>query len=440
MPTSKTHAKISAHGSPCDCPYAGRTDKRLAKAATLANLARVKKHVWVFIAAVLCLALVVAHAAQSPAAAPAPAKPAAQSTPGMDIAHTVTTVTGVAISPLLGASAYGAFKWFKTEPGQRAKLPWFAQVWFWGPALLLVGATALKDTGGVVVPTALKKPLDVAEALENKVSGLVAAGAFVPIIASVFGSDAVKEAVAGSAMFASLGLSGIFNVLMVPFAIIAFAVVWLSAHAINMLILISPFATVDAGLKAFRTFLLSTVTVAGFANPMVGLVWSLIIIVASYFLAGWAFRLTVCGTQFIWDYFTFGRTRFKPDAKGNAMFLGREIDKVPIRTYGTLARNEAGELVFTYRPWLLLAPRTLTLPKATYAVGKGVFHSEIVAVNGEEHTAVFTLPPRYSTHEEALAQVYGWGVTDVGIIAGLKAIGRFIGELCGFGARPATAT
>lgn len=411
----------------------------LAKGAILANLRHVKKHSWFLIALVLCIALIAVHAAQTPAA-PAAAKPAAKATPGMDIAHTITTVTGVAISPLLGASAYGAFKWWKTEASQRDKLPWFAQMLFWGPALLLVGAVALKDAGGVVIPTALKKPLDVAEALENKVSGLVAAGAFVPIIASVFGSDAMKEAVAGNAMFASLGVSGVFNVLMVPFAIIAFAVVWLSAHAINMLILISPFGTVDAGLKAFRTFLLSTVTVAGFANPMVGLVWSLIIILVSYFLAGWAFRLTVCGTQFIWDYFTFGRTRFKPEAKGNAMFLAREISKVPIRTYGTLVRNESGELVFTYCPWLVLAPRTLILPKATYAVGKGVFHSEIVTVSGEEHTAVFTLPPRYSTHEEALSQCYGWGATtDVGIIAGLKAIGRFIGELCGFGAKPATA-
>lgn len=405
----------------------------------LANLRRVKKQSWLLIAPVLCLALIVVHAAPAPAAAPA--QPAARSTPGMDIAHTVTTVTGVAISPLLGASAYGAFKWWKTAASQREKLPWFAQMWFWLPALAVVGAVALKDTGGVVIPTALKKPLDVAEALENKVSGLVAAGAFVPIIASVFGSDAVKEAVAGNALFASLGLSGFFNVLMVPFALLAFAVVWLAAHAINMLILISPFGTVDAGLKAFRTFLLSTVTVTGFANPMVGLVWSLLLILASWFLAGWAFRLTVCGTQFIWDYLTFGRTRFQPDAKGNAMFLAREINKVPIRTYGTLARNDAGELVFTYRPWLLLAPRTLTLAQGSYAVGKGVFHSEVVAVNGEEHTAVFTLPPRYSTHEEALSRCYGWGATtDVGIIAGLKAIGRFIGELCGFGGKPAMAT
>ena len=408
-------------------------DWRLAKAATLANLARVKKHFWMLIAGVLCLAIVVAHAAQS-----APAKPVAKPTPGMEVAQAITTITGVAISPLLGVSACGAWTYFKTDSALRDKLSWYSQPWFWVGGLLLVSAAFIKDTGGLVVPTALKKPLDVAEALENKVSGLVAAGAFVPIVASVFGSGAVQEALAGSTMLASLGISGIFNVLMVPFAIIAFAVVWLSAHAINMLILISPFATVDAGLKSFRTFLLSTVTVAGFADPMVGAVWSLIIIIASYFLAGWAFRLTVCGTQFIWDYLTFGRTRFKPDAQGNAMFLAREIEKVPIRTYGILSRSIEGGLIFTYRPWLVLAPRTLALPKAAYAVGRGVFHSEIVAVNGGEHTAIFTLPPRFSTHEAALSQVYGWGApTDVGMIAGMKAIGRFIGELCGFGAKPA---
>ena len=94
----------------------------LAKGPVLANLRGVKKQFWPWIVLVLCLALVVAHAAQS-AAAPAPAKPAAKSSPGMDIAHTVTTVTGVAISPLLGASAYGAFKYFKTEASQRDKLP-----------------------------------------------------------------------------------------------------------------------------------------------------------------------------------------------------------------------------------------------------------------------------------------------------------------------------
>jgi len=394
----------------------------------------VKKHLWLLIALALCAVIVVAHAATKPAA-----KPATQAAPGAEVAQAVTTITGVAISPLLGAGAYGAFKWFRTEESQRKNLPWFAQAWFWLPALALVGAVALKDAGGVAVPTALKKPLDVAEALENKVSGLVAAGAFVPIVASVFGSETVQQAVAGNALFASLGLSSLLNVLMVPVAVFAFAVVWLAGHAINMLILISPFATVDAALKSFRTFLFSTVFVGGFVNETAAAVWSLLLILVSYCLAGWAFRLTVCGTQFIWDYLTFGRTRCRPDAAGIGMFLARKFEKAPIRTYGRLARNAAGELVFTYRPWLLLAPRTLTLPKGNYAVGKGIFHGEVVALEGEEKTALFTLPPRYNTHEDELARVYGWGTTEVGILAGFAAIGRFIRELCGFGGRPAAA-
>ena len=394
-----------------------------------------KRYLWLVVALVLCGVILIAHAATKPAAS----KPPPAATPGGEVAQAVTTITGVAISPLLGAGAYGAFKWFRTEEAQRKSLPWFAQVWFWLPALTLVGAVALKDVGGVAVPTALKKPLDVAEALENKFSGLVAAGAFVPIVASVFGSEAVQQALAGNALFASLGISGVLNVLLVPFAIIAFAVVWLAGHAINMLILISPFATVDAGFKGFRTFLLSTVTVGGFVNETVGVIWSVLIIIVSYFLAGWAFRLTVCGTQFIWDYFTFGRTRCRPETAGNGMFLARKVDTVPIRTYGRLVRNEAGELVFTYRPWLVLAPRSVKLPRGNYAVGKGIFHSEVVLVEGEEKTAMFTLPPLYSTHEDELARVYGWGTTEVGILAGFAAIGRFIRDLCGFGGRPAAA-
>jgi len=48
--------------------------------------------------------------------------------------------------------------------------------------------TFVKDTFGTALPTAVKKPFDVAEAIENKISGLVAAGAFVPLIAMIFTS------------------------------------------------------------------------------------------------------------------------------------------------------------------------------------------------------------------------------------------------------------
>ena len=99
--------------------------------------------------------------------------------PGTQFAESISTITGVAISPLLGTSAYGAVKYFRTAKEKRGNLPWFAQPWFWVPALVLVAACLVKDTAGTALPTAVKKPLDVAETVENKISGLVATGAFV---------------------------------------------------------------------------------------------------------------------------------------------------------------------------------------------------------------------------------------------------------------------
>ena len=55
--------------------------------------------------------------------------------PGVGIAQTLSTITGVAISPLLGVSAVGCYQYCKAETDeQRAKLPWFASPVFWVPA------------------------------------------------------------------------------------------------------------------------------------------------------------------------------------------------------------------------------------------------------------------------------------------------------------------
>ncbi len=101
------------------------------------------------------------------------------------LAETVSMVTGVAISPLMGVGAVGAYQWWTAPREKRADLPWFANPFFWVPALLLVGACFLKDTAGMALPAVLKKPFDVTETFEHKISGLVATGAFVPIIVTI---------------------------------------------------------------------------------------------------------------------------------------------------------------------------------------------------------------------------------------------------------------
>ena len=361
--------------------------------------------------------------------------------PGVQIAQTLSVVTGVAISPLLGVSAVGAYQYFKaTTDEQRARLPWFAKPLFWVPALLLVVACALKVAGGVVaLPTVMKKPLDVAETIEHKISGLVATGAFVPIMVNLI-HEANSTGGQPSASLSSLGLATIdlhtvfYDVLMTPIAMAAFFIVFLASNAINILILISPFSTVDAALKTFRTAVLATVVGSAWMNPWVGAAWALIILLISYLIAGWSFRLSHFGLVFVWDFCTGRKFRFKPDAQGNNLFLARKTTKVPARTYGKLTRNEKGELVLTYRPWLVLARRTLILPAGQYEAGRGLFYSEILRIEGGDAKTIILLPPRYLGHEEDIAKIYHFeGTRDVGI----RAAWAWFKSL--FGSKPATA-
>ena len=328
-------------------------------------------------------------------------------------------ITGVAISPMMGVSAVGAYNYYQAKtPEEKAKLPWFASPLFFVPAMLLVGACFLKDSAGVVIPTALKKPFDVAETAEHKISGLVATGAFVPIAASIFHAPAANSASLASLGFATIDLHWLYNALMVPVAMAAFFIVFLASNAINILILLSPFTTVDAALKGFRTAIIASVAASSMANPWIGAAWALIIILFSYLIAGWSFRLSHFGLVFIWDFFTGRKGRFKPDAKENKMFLGRQIEKTPTRTYGKLVRNEKGELTFNYRPWLILPPRTQILPAGNYEAGRGLFYSEILRIEGDSAKTVILLPPRYRGHEEEVAKIYNFaGTRDVGILA-----------------------
>jgi hypothetical protein len=352
-----------------------------------------------------------------------------------ELSKAVTTVTGIAISPLLGTGAVGAYEWWRCPSEKRDQLTWYARPAFWLPALLLVGAVALKDAAGTAVPPGLKKPLDVAETVENKVSGLVAAGVVVPSLASVFSFD-TAQAAATHVQMAGFNPEGLLNIITVPFAIVAFGLVWLVAHAINVLILLSPWGVVDAALKSFRSFLLGLVTVTHFVNPWAGLVFSLIIILLAALVAGWSFRLMIFGSVYVWDFVTGRKHRFKPEPNANWMFTARKIEKTPIRTYGRLIRDDAGKLTFDYRPWLFGKKRSVELPKGTYAVGSGLFYSEVLLVEGENETMLLLLPPRYRDHEQEVVKAYGFLEVRA---TGLRRAWRAIKALFGFGTKVSPA-
>ena len=391
---------------------------------------------------VTLLVIVVPFALAAATATPAPVATKADRSPAAPIATALSTVTGIAISPLLGTGAYGAYQWATAKDAKaRAALPWYAQVTFWLPALLIVALCAAKDAFGTVVPPGLKKPLDVLETVENKFSGLIAAGAVVPFAVSamtkmVFAGSAVAAADApvlahsgvAAIHLAAFDLTWLLNLLTVPFGIAVFVLVWLGSHAINVLILLSPWGAIDAGLKAARTALLGLVTVAATLNPVVGAVLSLVVIVVAYFVAGWAFRLTVFGSVFCWDFVTRRRNRFGPQENDNLMFAGANCPAVPVRTYGRLVQRTPGGLEFVYRPWLLLPPKVAPIavePKAL-AVGEGLFFSDIETDDGR---MLFSLPPRYRGHEEVVARAYlmGGGVRPAGLRKAWGALREMLG-------------
>ena len=385
---------------------------------------------------VLLLTLLLLACGPEALAAAKPGK-SAEPTIGLEIAKTITLITGVAISPLLGVGAYGAWTYFDTPAEKKAELSWYARPMFWIPALLVVALVFLKDVGGAAIPDSLKQPFDVLEAIESKVSGLVAAGAFIPIAANFLpdlGSSEAHQLIAPGLIFAAIDVNAILNVLLKPFAVIAFVIIWLAAHAINILILISPFSVVDLALKSFRMFLLSLVVGTNFVNPTVGVIFALGILLFATLIAGWSFRAGVFGVIFCWDFFTRRHKRFTPDPKANWMFTATGFARAPIRTYGKLIKQDDGSLVFEYKPWLMMPVRSVKLAPGDHAVGRGLFLRQVLrTVENDESIELFTLPPRYSRHEDEVTRIYGFGpVREIGLLEAIMSAWRCIKWLVGF--------
>lgn len=428
-----------------------------------------------WLAALLCLALVVGPIAAYASASADGGRggvggggSAASTSAGVQLATTVTQITGVALSPLLGVSAIGAWQWFRADAERRPNLPWFAQPKYWITGLVIVVLVMSKDALGAVLPPGWKKPLDVLETVENKLSGLVAAGVFIPFTigaltnliggrsADAGGSGLDAVLAEGTTCVAEVGaspllamlpvglidVSWLLNLLMVPLGVVVFLVVWVAAHAINVLILLSPWGAVDAVLKGIRAGVLSLLSLTTWIDPEVGAALSLLLILLAYLISGWAFRLTIYGSVFCWDFFTLRRHRFKPHAQSNWVFTARRIGRTPIRTYGQVSRNAAGRLELRYRPWLFLPERSVELPEVKLAVGRGAFYPTVVGwlprddgAEPDEKT-LLVLPPRYKGHEAAFARACG---IEAVIEVGLRRAWSVLRELFGFGTRTPAA-
>jgi|JI6StandDraft_1071083.scaffolds.fasta_scaffold12147_2 hypothetical protein len=373
--------------------------------------------------------------------------------PGVSLAEGITEVTGVAISPLLGISAVGAWKYWHTEAPARMHLPWYCQPWAWGTGLGLIALCFCKDLFGAAVPGILKKPLDWVELFENKASALVASAAFVPLVALAMSEyqrihpEQVANALAGS----GIAMAPLANVVeaslaspwvTVPLSLALFAVVWLTSHAIHVLIALSPFGIVDTGLKLAKLGVLALLTACAAmihtVSPVPALVLCGIIAIISALLARWSFRLLVFGGVMVSDLL-FGKKSSTDEirAAGTGAFLARSHQGIPSRSYGRIETDASGNAVFVRRPWLVLPARRVPLPADGLVLCKGLLHPSLGHRSSPDAKPVRLcyLLPRYRGVEDSLAARLRCTETlDSALVRGFKAMRQWFTDVTAFAA------
>jgi hypothetical protein len=367
--------------------------------------------------------------------------------PGVSLAEGISEVTGVAISPLLGISAVGAWKYWHTEVGARLHLPWYCQPWAWGTGLGIISLCFLKDIFGAAVPGIFKKPLDWVELFENKASALVALVALVMSEYQRIHPEQLADAFAGSGL-AMMPLANVVEALLaspwitVPLSLALFGMVWLTSHAIHVLIALSPFGLIDTGLKLLKLGVLALLTVCAAMihtiSPVPALVLCGIIAIISALLARWSFRLLVFGGVMVSDLL-FGKksTADEIRAAGTGAFLARSHQGIPSRSYGRIETDASGGAVFVRRPWLVLPARRVPLPADGLVLCKGILHPSLGHRRAPDVKPVRLcyLLPRYRGVEDSLAARLRCSETlDSALVRGFKAMRQWFTDVTAFAA------
>jgi hypothetical protein len=368
-----------------------------------------------------------------------------QFTAGEEIARTVTLTTGVPISPLLGVSGLGAWRWWRTPAAARAELPWYARPWFWGTGIFLVFLFAANTTIGAAVP-GLKKPMDFVEEHENKLSAVVASPIVLlevkrllglgfpslaragdspgsPFAGSGLAFAAAAEPLAGAAgFFVDLGLGVLY--------LACFFVVFIAFHAIQVMIALSPSALLDMLLRTFRLSLLGLVGLASWIHPYLGAALGFGILFVAWLIAGWSFRLSVYGSVLSWDFLTGRDGSADPASAPLVAFSQRGLKGAKPRSYGRLAGGGAEPWSFRYRPWLVFPRRSVPLPAGEMAVLKGAISPLLVRQGALRAQTLMRFPPRFRSREVELAAQLGVGeVLEGRMVRGFRAAWQWLKEL-----------
>ena len=364
----------------------------------------------------------VASAAQVVAAAPAATESRAAA-----FATGVAQVTGLAISPLLVLVAIGWTDFFRAGGTAAATLPLHASPWLLGPCTVVLAMALLKKCASPAIPLPIRKLLDAAEYLEAKLSALVAAGVLLPTIMATFAAASGGGATAQAAGFASEWAGYLW---IVPATLVVFAAVWITFHAIDALVVLSPFALLDMVLVTLRASVLGLIVVALLVSPFLALVLCVPIIVLSLLFAGWCVRLDLFALCIATDLLFRRGNSTEPHTEPVRAFLARRGLGAPVRTMGRAVPS--GETVrFSYRPFFVLPKRTIELRNERSVLVRGAIWPTIHA--GDPRKRLLSLPPRYTAHSSAVAARFGATEQDGAVLRAWHGLRGAISAILGGG-------
>jgi hypothetical protein len=364
---------------------------------------------------------------------------------GEKISTALATVTSAAISPLVGVCVIGAWQYYHTPKTQREHLPLIQKPTFWIPIIILLMLIFIKDTFGGFAPL-IKKPLDAAEVLfVNHAALVLVAFPFVfEQVSRVMGFTSWKGLLGyifrGPVVYAAAAqTSGVHHAFSVATAvlytvvgIVVTFVVWLVGHSFDVLAMISPFPFLDFLLKAVRNTIFAILAITALLSPKLGLLLSLVVIVVSFLLFGWALRLSFFGTVFAWSLLRalVMHEQVKPTRGGRVRAFTARIGKLPRRTYGHLSLAEDGTLLFCYRRLLVGPQNTIKVGRAeSFAVGQGVFFPTVIKPieSTDKHHVAFRLLPTYRGSEESIRTCLDLArVCDLRWTKGLRSFWKFV--------------
>lgn len=308
----------------------------------------------------------------------------------------ITQITGLAINPLLVLIVIGVLDWQSLPEGATPLL--HANPWFWGSLCALLAFSLGLRLLTPLIP-GFGKLLKGVILVEQKIMGLLTAGLLIPTIAltmentGLTSSDHAQVAVAGI-----FGTSGY-----VVAGLLIYSVVWVVSHVIDSLVLLSPFALIDATLLTMRGALLAILGVAYWIHPAISAGICCVLIVICFLIAGWCIRINILASTFAFDLLTLRCKWMRPNQWPIRVFITGKSGLAPTRTRGLLERDPDG-LRVRWRRFYWPIKRSTVLHRGSAKLVRGVVWSELYAESSPKVLVTLILPPRYFNHDQWITE------------------------------------